>query len=84
MNINEIKKVNLVEHIGGSSIIKEEYPETYEKKYKILKYEQKETKIEQLGNTGMFLDIYCLRDIRTTLNKWSQTMTLYFMTQGTN
>ena len=41
MNINEVKNVNHVGHIGEPSRIKEEYPETYEKKYKIPKYEQK-------------------------------------------
>ena len=33
------------------SKIKEEYLKTFEKQYKILKYEPKETKIKQLGNT---------------------------------
>ena len=80
MNLNEIKNVNLVEHIGGSSRIKEEYLETYGKQYKIPKYKPKETNIEQLGSTKVYLDIDCLKDIRTTLNKWSRTMTLYFMT----
>ena len=41
MNINEIKNVNHVGHIRVPSRIKEEYPETYEKKYKIPKYEKK-------------------------------------------
>ena len=84
MNLNEIKNVNPVGHIGGPSRIKEEYPKTFGKQYKITKYESKETKIEQLGNTGVYLDIDCLKDIRTTLNKWLQVITLYFMTQGTN
>ena len=84
MNLNEINNVNHIGHIGGHRRIKEEYPETFGKQYKIPKYEQKETKIEQLGNTRVYLDIGCLKDIRTTLNKWSQAMALYFMTQGTN
>ena len=84
MNLNEIKNVNPIGHIGGPSRIKEEYPKTFGNQYKIPKYEPKQTKIEQLGNTKVYLDIYCLRDIRTSLNKWSQTMILYFMTQGTN
>ena len=84
MNLNEIKNVNLGGHIGGPSRIKEEYSETFGKQYKIPKYEPKETKIEQLGNTWVYLDIDCLKDIRTSLNKWSQAMTLYFITQGTN
>ena len=48
------------------------------------KYEPRETKIEQLGNTGVYLDINCQKAIKTILNKWSQAMTLYFMTQGTS
>ena len=85
MNLNAIKNVNPVEHdIGGPSRIKEEYPETFGKQYKIPKYELKETKITQLGNTGVHLAIDCLKDIRAVLNKWLQTMTLYFITQGTN
>ena len=50
MNLNEIKDVNLIGHIGGPSRIKEEYQETFGKQYKIPNYEPKETKIEQLGN----------------------------------
>ena len=64
--------MNPIGNIGGPSRIKEEYPETFGKQYKIPKYEPKETKIEQLGNTRVYLDINCLKDIRTTLNKWSQ------------
>ena len=74
--------VNPIGHVGGRSKIKEEYQKTFEKQYKIPKYEQKETKIEQLENTGVYLDIDCQKDIKTMLNKWLQTMTLYFMSQG--
>ena len=84
MNLNEIKEVNPIRHIGGPSKIKEEHPNTFEKQYRMPKYEPRETKIEQLGNTGVYLDIDCQKDIKTILNKWSQTMTLYFMTQGTS
>ena len=84
MNLNEIKNVNPIGHIGGPSRIKEEYPETFGKQYKISKYEPKETKIEQLGNERVYLDIDCQKDIRTVLKKWSHAMTLYFMTQGPN
>ena len=84
MNLNETKVVNPIGHIGGPSKIKEEYPKTFGKQYKIPKYEPKEKKIEQLGSTGVYLDIDCLKDIKTTLNKWPQAMTLYFMTQGKN
>ena len=80
----KLKNVNPVENIGGPSRIKDEYLEAFEKQYKILKYEPKETKIEQFGNTRVYLDKDFLKDIRTTLNKWLQAMTLYFMTQGTN
>ena len=31
MNLNEIKNVNPVGHIGGPSKVKEEYPEAFEK-----------------------------------------------------
>ena len=48
------------------------------------KNEPRETKIEQLGNTCVYLDIDFQKDIKTVLNKWSQTMTLYFMIQETN
>ena len=82
MSLNEIKEVNPIGHVGGLSKIKE-HPNTFEKQYIMLKYEPKETKIEQLGNTRVYLDIYCQKDIKIVLNKWSQTMTLYFMTQGT-
>ena len=84
MNLNETKDVNPIGHVGGSSKIKEEYLNTFEKQYKIPKYEPRETKIEQLENIGVYLDIDCQKDIKTMLTKWSQTMTLYFMTQGTN
>ena len=87
MNLNETKEMNLIGHVGGPSKIKEEHPNTFEKQYRIPKYELRETKIEQLGNTGVYLDIDCQKDIKTVLNKWSQAMTLYFiifMTQGTN
>ena len=84
MNLNETKDVNHIGHVGGLSRIKEEYLNTFEKQYIIPKYEPRETKIEQLGNTCVYLDIDCQKDIKTVLNKWSQTMTLYFMTQGLN
>ena len=58
MNLNEIKNVNPIGHIGGPSRIKEEYLETFEKQYKISKYEPKETKIEQLENN---IDKMCLK-----------------------
>ena len=51
MNLNKTKDVNHVGHVGGPNKIKEEYPNTFEKQYKIPKYEPRETKIEQLGNT---------------------------------
>ena len=76
--------MNLIGHIGGPSKIKEEHPNTFEKQYKMPKYEPRETKIEQLGNIGVYVDIDYQKDIKTGLNKWSQIMTLYFMTQGTN
>ena len=84
MNLNKTKDVSPIRHVGGPSKIKEEYQNTFEKQYKIPKYEPRETKIEQLGNIRVYLDIDCQKDIKTVLNKWSQTMTLYFMTQGTN
>ena len=80
MNLNETKDVNPIEHVERPSKIKAEYSNTFEKQYKIPKYEPKETKIEQLGHTGVYLDIDCQRDIKTILNKWSQAVTLYFMT----
>ena len=76
--------MNPIRHVGGSSKIKEEHPKTFEKQYIIPKYEPRETKIEQLGNTEVYLDIDCQKDVKTVLNKWSQTITLYFMTQGTS
>ena len=42
------------------------------------KYEPKETKIEQLGNTRVYLDIDCRKDIRIVLNKRAQSMTLFY------
>ena len=84
MDLNETKDVNSIGHIGGPSRINEEYQETSRKQYKIPKYEPKGTKIEQLGNIRVFLDVECQKDIKTLLNKWSHAMTLYFMTQGTN
>ena len=84
MNLNDIKDVNPIGHVGGLSKIKEKHPNTFEKQYRIPKYEPRETKIEQLGNTGVYLDIDCQKDIKTVLNKWSQAMPLYFMTHGTN
>ena len=57
MNLNEIKEVNPIGHVGGPSKIKKELTNTFEKQYKMPKYEPRETKIEQLGNTGVYLDI---------------------------
>ena len=76
--------MNLIGHVGGPSKIKEEHPNTFEKQYRMPKYEPRETKIEQLRNTRVYLDIDCQKDIKTVLNKWYQEMTLYFMTQGTS
>ena len=56
----------------------------FETQYRIPKYEPRESNIEQLGNTGVYLDIDCQKDIKIVLNKWFQAMTLYFMTQGTS
>ena len=39
MNLNETKDVYQIRHIGGPSRIKEEYQETFEKQYKMPKYE---------------------------------------------
>ena len=71
MNLNDTKDVNPIGHVGGPSKIKEEHPNTFERQYKIPKYEPRETKIEQLGNTGVYLDIDCKKDIKIVLNKWS-------------
>ena len=68
--------MNLIRRVGGPSKIKDEYSNTFEKQYKIPKYEPRKTKIEQLGNTSVYLDIDCQKDIKTMLNKWSQAMTL--------
>ena len=84
MNLNETKEVNPIGHVGGPRKIKEEHPKTFETHYRIPKYEPRESNIEQLGNTGVYLDIDCQKNIKTVLNKWSQAMTLYFMTQGTS
>ena len=62
MNLNETKDMNPIGHIRGPNKVKEEYQETFGKQYKILKYEPKETKIEQLGNTRIYLDIVCQKD----------------------
>ena len=69
MNLNETKDVNFIGHVRGPSKIKEEYPKIFGKQYKIPKYELRETKIDQLGNTCVYLNIDCLKDIKTTLNK---------------
>ena len=58
MNLDETKEVNPIRHVGGPSKIKE-HPKTFEKQYRIPKYEPRETKIEQLGNTRVYLDIDC-------------------------
>ena len=84
MNLNETKDVNPIGHVGGPSKIKEKHSNTFEKQYKMPNYELRETKIEQLGNTGVYLDIDCQKYIKTMLNKLFQVMTLYFITQGTN
>ena len=63
MNLNETKNVNPIRHVGGPNSIKEEHPNTFEKQYKIPKYEPRETKIEQLGNTS----VYC-----KTREKWQK------------
>ena len=52
--------VNGTPGIWGVTKIKEEYPKTFEKQYKIPKYEPKEIKIEQLGNTCVYLARYRL------------------------
>ena len=41
MNLNETKNVNLIGHIGGPSLIKEKYQETFGKQYIVPKYEPK-------------------------------------------
>ena len=64
MNLNETKEVNPIGHIGGPSKIKEEHLNTFEKQYRMPKYEPRETKIEQLGNTGVYADIDCQKDIK--------------------
>ena len=84
MNLNETKEVNPIGHVGGPSKIKEEHSKTFENQCIIPKYKPRETKIEQLGNTRVYLDIDCQKDVKIVLNKWSQAMTLYFMTQGTS
>ena len=71
MNLNKTKDVNPIGNVGGPSKIKEEYPNSFERQYKIPKYEPRETKIKQLGNTGVYLNIDCKKDIETVLNKWS-------------
>ena len=62
-------EISSIGHVGGPNKIKEEYQETFEKQYKIPKYEQKETKIEYFGNTGVYLHIDCQKYIKTMLNK---------------
>ena len=47
MDLNEIKDVNPIEHVGGPSKIKEEYPNTFEKQYKIPEYESKRQKLNK-------------------------------------
>ena len=64
MNLNETKDVNPIGHVGGPSKIKEEHSNTFEKQYRIPKYEPRETKIEQLGNTGVYLDINCQKILK--------------------
>ena len=69
MNLEKTKEVNPIRHVEGQSKIKEEHPKTFEKQYRIPKYEPIGTKIEQLGNTGVYLDIDCQKDVKTVLNK---------------
>ena len=45
MNLNDTKDVNPIEHVGGYSKIKEEHPNTFEKQYRIPKYEPREKKL---------------------------------------
>ena len=78
MNLNETKKVNHIGHVGGPSKIKEEHPNTFEKQYRMPKYELRETKIEQLGNIGVYLDIDCQKDIKTVLNKMISSNDIIF------
>ena len=61
MNLNDTIDVNPIGHVRGPSKIKEEHPNTFEKQYKIPKYEPRETKIELLRNTGVYLDIGLLK-----------------------
>ena len=56
--------MNPIGHVGGPSKIKEEHPKTFEKQNIIPKYEPRETKIEQLRNTGVYLDIDCQNNIK--------------------
>ena len=39
MNLNEIKEVHPIGHVRGPSKIKEEHPNTFEKQYRMPKYE---------------------------------------------
>ena len=78
MNLNETKKMNPIGHVGGPSKIKEEHPNTFEKQYRMPKYELRETKIEQLGNIGVYLDIDCQKDIKTVLNKMISSNDIIF------
>ena len=64
MYLNETKDVNPIEHVEGPNKIKEKYSNTFEKQYKIPKYEPRETKIEHLGNTGVYLDIDCQKILK--------------------
>ena len=69
INLNETNEVNPIRHVGGPRKIKEEHPKTFETHNRIPKYEPRESNIEQLGNTGVYLDIDCQKDIKTVLNK---------------
>ena len=69
MNLNETKDVNPIGHVGEPSKIKEEYPKTFEKQYKIPNYEPREANIEQLGKTRVNHGIDCQKDIKMVLSK---------------
>ena len=64
MNLNDTKNINPIGHVGGPSKIKEEHPSTFEKQYRLPKYEPRETKIEQLGSTRVYLDIVVKRILK--------------------
>ena len=59
MNLNETKEVNPIGHVEVHSKTTEEHLNIFEKQYIMPKYEPREKKIEQLGNTRVYLDIDC-------------------------